>query len=300
MWQDTEYKHYAYTQRQNGFVEEYYDGDDLYGSYCMSTMVLIPGTTLMPTRLLGIAYFLFLIFLFLGISIIADIFMEAIEVITSQTVMKEHVDPTDGKTYHLEVPVWNATIANLTLMALGSSAPEILLSVIEAIGTLGEPAGPLGASTIVGSAAFNLLVISGVSVIAVDEPKKILDVSVFAVTSLFSLFAYIWLYSCLVITTEGVVTIQEAWLTLIFFFILVGLAFMADRAFASYLDKQKTDTDKVKEAAEEDLKIKKNHLRHLAKTKGGEQVIMEVAQGLSNSNTKKVSENEQREIRGLF
>jgi hypothetical protein len=35
MWQDTEYKHYAYTQRQNGFVEEYYDGDDLYGSYCM-------------------------------------------------------------------------------------------------------------------------------------------------------------------------------------------------------------------------------------------------------------------------
>ena len=243
-------------------------------------MVLIPGTTLMPTPLLGFAYFLFLCFLFLGISIVADIFMGAIETITSQTVMKEHVDQTDGKTYHLEVPVWNATIANLTLMALGSSAPEILLSVIEAIGTLGEPAGPLGASTIVGSAAFNLLVISAVSVIAVDEPKKILDVSVFAVTSLFSLFAYIWLYTCLVITTEGVVTIKEAWLTLIFFFILVALAFMADRAFASYLDKQKSEKDKLKEAGEEDLKIKKNHLRHLAKTKGGEQVIMEVAQGL--------------------
>ena len=27
--------------------------------------------------------------------------------------------------------VWNATVANLTLMALGSSAPEILLNVIE-------------------------------------------------------------------------------------------------------------------------------------------------------------------------
>jgi solute carrier family 8 (sodium/calcium exchanger) len=87
-------------------------------------------------------------------------------------------------------------------MALGSSAPEILLSVIEAFGTLGEPAGPLGASTIVGSAAFNLLVISAVSVIAVDEPKKILDVSVFFVTSCFSLFAYIWLYSCLAITSK--------------------------------------------------------------------------------------------------
>ena len=263
-------------------------------------MVLIPGTSLLPNWFLGIVYIIFLGFLFLGISIVADIFMEAIEVITSQTVMKEHTDPTDGKTYHLEVPVWNATIANLTLMALGSSAPEILLSVIEALGTLGEPAGPLGASTIVGSAAFNLLVISGVSVIAVDEPKKILDVSVFGVTSVFSLFAYIWLYSCLIISSEGVVTITEAWLTLIFFFILVALSFFADRMFAGYLNKQKSEEDKKKEQYEEEIKVKKNHLRHIAKTKGGEQVIMEVAQGLSNAQTKKISENDQREIRGLF
>ena len=35
------------------------------------------------------------------------------------------------ETYH--VMVWNPTVANLTLMALGSSAPEILLSVIETV-----------------------------------------------------------------------------------------------------------------------------------------------------------------------
>lgn len=34
-WKDKTYKHYAYIQRANGFVEEYYDGDDLYGSYCV-------------------------------------------------------------------------------------------------------------------------------------------------------------------------------------------------------------------------------------------------------------------------
>ncbi len=34
----------------------------------------------------------------------------------------------------IEVPVWNGTVANLTLMALGSSAPEILLSIIEIAG----------------------------------------------------------------------------------------------------------------------------------------------------------------------
>jgi solute carrier family 8 (sodium/calcium exchanger) len=34
------------------------------------------------------------------------------------------------KDVFIDVEVWNATVANLTLMALGSSAPEILLSVI--------------------------------------------------------------------------------------------------------------------------------------------------------------------------
>ena len=64
------------------------------------------------------------------------------------------------------VTVWNATVANLTLMALGSSAPEILLSLIE-IGSNRFYSGELGPSTIVGSAAFNLLVISAVCVVAV-------------------------------------------------------------------------------------------------------------------------------------
>ena len=51
--------------------------------------------------------------------------------------------------------VWNETVANLSLMALGSSAPEILLSVVE-IWAKGFRAGDLGPGTIVGSAAFNL------------------------------------------------------------------------------------------------------------------------------------------------
>ena len=86
--------------------------------------------------------------------------------------------------------VWNATVANLTLMALGSSAPEIILSVIETVA--GDfYSGELGPSTIVGSAAFNLFVIIAVCVIAIppgDDPKnpdgrKIADLSVFAITA---------------------------------------------------------------------------------------------------------------------
>ena len=73
-----------------------------------------------------------------------------------------------GATEIIEIPVWNGTVANLTLMALGSSAPEILLSIIEIVGNNFE-SGELGPGTIVGSAAFNLLAISAVCVIGVPK-----------------------------------------------------------------------------------------------------------------------------------
>merc|ERR1719419_2011131 len=66
--------------------------------------------------------------------------------------------------------VWNETVANLTLLALGSSAPEILLALLETIGGLGQPAGELGPATIVGSAAFNMFMIIAVCVISVPAP----------------------------------------------------------------------------------------------------------------------------------
>lgn len=143
-----------------------------------------------------------------------------------------------------KVNVWNPTIANLSLMALGSSAPEILLSVIETLLTLGKLPGELGPSTIVGSAAFNLLIISGVSVFVVTEEndnrseeqiasdgtpkgvKKILDMGVFTITTTFSLWAYVWLYICLL---DGVVTQVEAWVTFGFFWLLLVIAYIADK-----------------------------------------------------------------------
>ena len=79
----------------------------------------------------------------MGVAIIADIFMVAIEEITS----KRKQVMVKGKAFY--VKTWNDTVANLTLMALGSSAPEILLAVIETLSS-GCFAGDLGPSTIVG------------------------------------------------------------------------------------------------------------------------------------------------------
>ena len=94
-----------------------------------------------------------------------------------------HVALPGGQKRSLTVHVWNGTVANLTLMALGSSAPEILLSVIEICGN-SFYAGELGPSTIVGSAAFNLMVISAVCVTALPEGegRYIREQSVFVIT----------------------------------------------------------------------------------------------------------------------
>lgn len=54
-------------------------------------------------------------------------------------------------------------------MALGSSSPEILLSVIEICGN-NFLAGDLGPGTIVGSAAYNLLCITAICVLAIESP----------------------------------------------------------------------------------------------------------------------------------
>ena len=114
-------------------------------------------------------------------------------------------------------------------MALGSSAPEILLSLIETATTLGQAPGELGPSTIVGSAAFNLMVISAVSIVSVDGPKHIEGLGVFAITATASLFAYVWLWMCLQLFSKDRIEIWEAVVTLVFFFILLGLAYTADK-----------------------------------------------------------------------
>ena len=141
----------------------------------------------------SILYFICLLYCFLGVSIIADRFMAAIEVITSQKRVVTTV--VDGVEQNFKVLIWNETVANLTLMALGSSAPEILLSIIEIVGNNFE-AGELGPSTIVGSAAFNMFVIFAICVVVVpsSETRTIRELSVFFLTAATSIFAYVWLF----------------------------------------------------------------------------------------------------------
>jgi len=224
-----------------------------YNDDICNSVLLIPGVQILPIPLLAFAYAFTLAYLFIGVSIVAETFMAGIEKITSQTTMVDIYDK-DGKLIRRRpVLIWNATVANLTLMAMGSSAPEILLAIIETVKNLGKCPGELGASTIVGSAAFNLLCISGLCIYAVNptddennakkDPntpygvKRINDMGVYSISSIASVWAYLWLYWVL---RDQQVEVYEAWVTFGSFFVLICICYIADRYRAAQ-EKKKED-----------------------------------------------------------
>ncbi|CAF5128414.1 unnamed protein product [Rotaria magnacalcarata] len=202
---------------------------------CSARGILLPFglEACMSIQLRAVLYFIFLLYLFLGIAIVADIFMSSIETITSRKRKIRYPDPTENDKYlTVEVRIWNDTVANLTLMALGSSSPEILLSIIEIIGNRFE-AGELGPGTIVGSAAYNLLMICAICISAIKAPeaRRIKLYSVFMVTSFFGFFAYIWMFIVLSIVSKDVVDLWEAVITFLMFPLVVIIAFLAEKNF---------------------------------------------------------------------
>jgi len=215
------------------------------GFKCMHEGLILPlfGQAEMdwPNPIRLILYLMGLFWIFLGVAVISDVFMAGIEKITSA---KRRTKNKQGRT--VTVYVWNATVANLTLMALGSSAPEILLSLIEI--TLGDFfQGPLGAGTIVGSAAFNLLIISAVCVLAIPdgEVRFIQQVPVYAITASCSVFAYLWLMFILMVTSPDVCSVWEGVLTLLFCPMLVFAAYLADRGYFGGVPKEESQEETI-------------------------------------------------------
>ncbi|CAF4122719.1 unnamed protein product, partial [Rotaria sordida] len=170
-------------------------------------------------------YFIILIYLFLGIAIIAGIHMSAIETITSRKKKVRYPDPEEKDKYiTVEVPKWNNIGANVT--------PEILLSIIEIIKNRFE-AEELGPGTIIGSAAYKLLIICALCIVSINAPetRRIKLYNVFLVTSFFGLFAYIWLFIVLSLISKDVVDLWEATITFLMFPLVVILAYLGEKKF---------------------------------------------------------------------
>ncbi|XP_021109441.1 sodium/calcium exchanger 1 isoform X13 [Heterocephalus glaber] len=231
--------HVDHITAETEMVEEGNETGECTGSYYCKKGVILPiwepqDPSFGDKIARATVYFVAMVYMFLGVSIIADRFMSSIEVITSQE--KEiTIKKPNGETTKTTVRIWNETVSNLTLMALGSSAPEILLSVIEVCGH-NFTAGDLGPSTIVGSAAFNMFIIIALCVYVVPdgETRKIKHLRVFFVTAAWSIFAYTWLYIILSVISPGVVEVWEGLLTFFFFPICVVFAWVADRRLLFY------------------------------------------------------------------
>ena len=219
---------YVYTNYSNGWVIEAVPE----GKVPCESWMLLPAENLWSVGVRGFLYILAMVYIFLGIAISSDIFMCAIEVITSKSRKVIKWDEERQEKSEKEVLVWNETVANLTLMALGSSAPEILLSVMETCQNLGKDSvdDGLGTFTIIGSAAFNLLMITAICISSVPSPdvKRVQELGVFIMTSAWSIFAYIWLLITLSWVSPGEIEIWEAWVTFAFFPLLVLSAYGQD------------------------------------------------------------------------
>ncbi|CAF3218250.1 unnamed protein product [Rotaria socialis] len=193
----------------------------------------------------AIVYLLALIYLFIGVAIISDRFMASIEVITSQKREIRKKNP-DGTVSVTTVAIWNETVSNLTLMALGSSAPEILLSIIEVVGK-NFHSGDLGPGTIVGSAAFNLFVIIAICIMAIPtgEIRRIRHQRVFFVTTAWSIFAYIWLWAIVAKISPGYIEVWEGTLTFLFFPLTVFSAYIVDTKVGQFIRIRITERKQV-------------------------------------------------------
>ncbi|MCF7860564.1 calcium/sodium antiporter [Patescibacteria group bacterium] len=133
----------------------------------------------------------------------------------------------------------NSDMAGATLMAVGSSAPELFVSLI-AVFKPGQEA--LGAGTIVGSALFNILVIIGASAMVrkafIAWQPIVRDLSFYSLSIVLLIFSF-W---------DGRITLMESSIFLLLYVIYV-LAVIKWKKILPYKDENKAPV----EAAEEGL-----------------------------------------------
>lgn len=106
-----------------------------------------------------------------------------------------------------------------------------------------------GPGTIVGSAAFNLFIITGLCIGALPdgESKSIEKFGVFMLTSFHSLLAYAWLVIIVTVNSQDVIDVWEAIVTLLFMPWMCGWVYCADKNW--FRDDFRVYADDIEEGA---------------------------------------------------
>ena len=198
---------------------------------CSGTGVFFPlvNEYTWPVWNRGVAYFLGIIWTFLGAAIISDIFMCAVETIRSKTRKIKIQNPNSESGFE-EVEIWHRKVADFSLGCIGSSAIEIILPTVLIL-SKNFDSDELGPCTIFGASALNFLLITAISVVAIPSPdvRTIQDIRMYFVTTGFSIFAYIWLALILLVISPHYVELWEAILTLLFLPLFIAVAYLTDK-----------------------------------------------------------------------
>ena len=102
---------------------------------------------------------------------------------------------------------------------------------------------PTGPMVLVGSASFNVLVVTAVAILGANELKGIEKMGPFVVTAIFSVFAYCWFFIVLCLHTPGWISFWEAILTLILYFVLVLAVYATEKLNPDVPVNQKEEQD---------------------------------------------------------
>ncbi|GMY16938.1 magnesium/proton exchanger 1 isoform X1 [Fagus crenata] len=220
----------AFSHKQ--IAERIHGISNIIGLEKCESYLLFHGETALGNGFRAFLYFLGLAYCFIGLSAITARFFRSMENVVKHTQRVVQIDPSTNAEIVKHEKVWNYTIADITLLAFGTSFPQISLATIDAIRNIGSLyAGGLGPGTLVGSAAFDLFPIHAVCVVVpkAGELKKISDIGVWIVELFWSFWAYIWLYIILEVWTPNVITLWEALLTVLQFGLLLTHAYAQDK-----------------------------------------------------------------------
>lgn len=116
-----------------GYLSSFLAHDEKCESY-----LIFSGETNLGNSVRILLYFLGLAYCFIGLSAITSRFFQSMENVVKHSREVVVIDPvTKAETIRHE-KVWNYTIADISLLAFGTSFPQISLATIDAIRNLGD------------------------------------------------------------------------------------------------------------------------------------------------------------------
>ena len=145
-------------------------------------------------------------------------------------------------------------MAQTTIISISINLPILLLNYIDTASAEldGKDQLQIGILAILGSSAFQFFFILGIVYFSLPNTqiKRIQNLERFLITSVFAVFAYIWLYICLKGSSPGQITFPEALFTVSLYFILILSLYIVDTLknlkFSLYYDKLSIDLAKFR------------------------------------------------------